>query len=292
MGPLESQGRRTRACRLPPNCTPASPARHCTPPTPRCARTRPRSARRSRPRTTSSRACRTSAPRNGISRTRPGSSRTSCSQPFLPGYRSFHPRYGYLFNSYYETVGPFFPRLQRGLLARPTVEEIYRYRDHVDACMKELIDRRPCRALGRDRRSRDARAPPRAAAPGTAPHRHQAHIRGESPAPGLSRAARGAPRGSRRDAVHLAGAAGGRLRDRPRRRRLRFRQRGAAPPRLSQRVSHRRAPRHQRRVPRIHGGRRLPQPGAVAVARLADRARARLAGAALLGERRAAAGRR
>ncbi len=80
MGPPESQGRRTRACRLPPNCTPALPARHCTPPTPRCARTRPRSARRSRPRTTSSRACRTSAPRNGISRTRPGSSRTSCSR--------------------------------------------------------------------------------------------------------------------------------------------------------------------------------------------------------------------
>jgi ergothioneine biosynthesis protein EgtB len=60
-------------------------------------------------------------------------------EPFLPGYRSFHPRYGYLFNSYYETVGPFFPRLQRGLLTRPTAEEIYRYRDHVDACMKQLI---------------------------------------------------------------------------------------------------------------------------------------------------------
>ena len=41
--------------------------------------------------------------------------------------------------------------------------------------------------------------------------------------------------------------------------RLRFRQRRAAPPRLSQRVSHRRAARHQRRVPRVHGGRRLPE---------------------------------
>lgn len=44
--------------------------------------------------------------------------------PYLKPYRLFHERYGYLFNSYYETVGSFFPRPQRGLLARPTVEEI------------------------------------------------------------------------------------------------------------------------------------------------------------------------
>ena len=60
-------------------------------------------------------------------------------EPYLPGYRCFHPRYGYLFNSYYETVGAFFPRLQRGVLTRPSVEEIYRYRDHVDAGMRELM---------------------------------------------------------------------------------------------------------------------------------------------------------
>ena len=64
-------------------------------------------------------------------------------EPFLPGYRPFHPRYGYLFNSYYETVGRFFPRQQRGLLARPTVEEIHRYRDHVDHRMRELLDTAP-----------------------------------------------------------------------------------------------------------------------------------------------------
>ena len=60
--------------------------------------------------------------------------------PFLRGYQAFHPAYGFLFNSYYETVGRFFPRLQRGLLSRPTVEEIYRYRDHVDRHMLELLD--------------------------------------------------------------------------------------------------------------------------------------------------------
>jgi ergothioneine biosynthesis protein EgtB len=61
--------------------------------------------------------------------------------PFLPGYRAFHPQYGYLFNSYYETVGTFFPRPLRGLLSRPTVEEVYRYRAHVDQHMAELIGR-------------------------------------------------------------------------------------------------------------------------------------------------------
>ncbi len=60
--------------------------------------------------------------------------------PFLRGYSPFHPAYGYLFNSYYETVGRFYPRLQRGLLSRPTVEEIYRYREHVERHVHDLID--------------------------------------------------------------------------------------------------------------------------------------------------------
>ena len=61
--------------------------------------------------------------------------------PLLPGYRPFHPRYGYLFNSYYETVGSFFPRPMRGLLSRPTVEDVYRYRAHVDEHMVQLVAR-------------------------------------------------------------------------------------------------------------------------------------------------------
>ena len=62
-------------------------------------------------------------------------------QPFFPDYRPFHPRFGYLFNSYYETVGSFFPRLQRGSLSRPTVQEVHGYRKHVDAHMAELLAR-------------------------------------------------------------------------------------------------------------------------------------------------------
>src|SRR5215813_5251742 len=61
--------------------------------------------------------------------------------PALAGYRAFHPRYGYLFNSYYETVGTFFPRPMRGMLSRPTVAEVYAYRAHVDEHMQRLIER-------------------------------------------------------------------------------------------------------------------------------------------------------
>ncbi len=52
----------------------------------------------------------------------------------------FDPAYAYLFNSYYETVGPRHPRPRRGLLSRPSVDEIARYRAYVDRAMHELID--------------------------------------------------------------------------------------------------------------------------------------------------------
>jgi len=55
----------------------------------------------------------------------------------VPGYRSPHPSYAYLFNSYYVAAGERHSRPQRGLLSRPTVEEVYRYRAHVD---REMID--------------------------------------------------------------------------------------------------------------------------------------------------------
>ena len=63
-------------------------------------------------------------------------------RPFLPGYRAFHPRFEYLFNSYYEQTGTgFWPRAERGLLSRPTVAEVYDYRRHVDSGMEALIAR-------------------------------------------------------------------------------------------------------------------------------------------------------
>src|SRR5438270_11835047 len=60
--------------------------------------------------------------------------------PRLDGYTAFDPDYGFLFNSYYEAVGPRHPRPHRGLLSRPSVDDIARYRAHVDDSMHKLID--------------------------------------------------------------------------------------------------------------------------------------------------------
>src|SRR4051794_26726223 len=60
--------------------------------------------------------------------------------PHSTGYAPYHPAYEYLFNSYYEAVGPRHPRTQRGLLSRPTIDDIARYRMHVDAAMARLFD--------------------------------------------------------------------------------------------------------------------------------------------------------
>ncbi len=59
-----------------------------------------------------------------------------------PAYRQFDERYHHLFNSYYYTVGDMHRRARRGVLSRPTVSEIHKYREHVDAAMLELIERR------------------------------------------------------------------------------------------------------------------------------------------------------
>src|SRR4051794_23017012 len=59
---------------------------------------------------------------------------------FLPDYQSPHPQYGFLFNSYYNAVGPFYSRPHRGLLSRPTVKEVFRYRADIDFLVSELIE--------------------------------------------------------------------------------------------------------------------------------------------------------
>jgi ergothioneine biosynthesis protein EgtB len=61
-------------------------------------------------------------------------------RPHAGDYRVFDPAYEYLFNSYYEAVGPRHPRPQRGMITRPGVEEILAYRRHVTRAMVELIE--------------------------------------------------------------------------------------------------------------------------------------------------------
>lgn len=60
-------------------------------------------------------------------------------QAHANGYRVFDPRFHYLFNSYYEALGPRHPRPQRGLLTRPSLEEVHAYRHHVDEAVRALL---------------------------------------------------------------------------------------------------------------------------------------------------------
>src|SRR5262249_43581522 len=66
---------------------------------------------------------------------------------FVPGYRPVDERYAYLFNSYYEAVGPRQPRPRRGHLSRPDLDEVRAYRDTIDRRMERFLADLPA-ALG------------------------------------------------------------------------------------------------------------------------------------------------
>ena len=72
---------------------------------------------------------------------------------YVPDYQSFSDAYAYIFNSYYEAVGARHPRAERGLLSRPGIDEIARYRVHVDDAMRERI-RAGCPELPFDKQRR------------------------------------------------------------------------------------------------------------------------------------------
>ncbi|MGB5241755.1 MAG: ergothioneine biosynthesis protein EgtB [Prochlorococcaceae cyanobacterium] len=61
-------------------------------------------------------------------------------QPHLPGHAPADSRWGYLFNSYYDTIGERHPRPQRGLLSRPPMREVMAWRRRVDAGLEELLE--------------------------------------------------------------------------------------------------------------------------------------------------------
>jgi ergothioneine biosynthesis protein EgtB len=59
----------------------------------------------------------------------------------LPGYRVFDERFAFCFNSYYESLGPRQPRPERGLLTRPSAEEVRAYRAYADENLRALLAR-------------------------------------------------------------------------------------------------------------------------------------------------------
>ncbi|MGI8813301.1 MAG: ergothioneine biosynthesis protein EgtB [Pyrinomonadaceae bacterium] len=58
---------------------------------------------------------------------------------YAADYRVFDERFGFLFNSYYNSIGERTSRDHRGDLSRPTVKNVFEYRKHVDAAMAKLL---------------------------------------------------------------------------------------------------------------------------------------------------------
>lgn len=59
---------------------------------------------------------------------------------FQDNYQEFNPQFGFLFNSYYNTIGERTQRQNRGDLSRPTVKEAFAYRQYVDNEMLAFFD--------------------------------------------------------------------------------------------------------------------------------------------------------
>ena len=65
----------------------------------------------------------------------------------LFGYTPFDERYAFLFNSYYEAEGPRHARPRRGMLSRPSLDEVRHYRAHVDEALERALPSRAPAAL-------------------------------------------------------------------------------------------------------------------------------------------------
>ncbi len=63
------------------------------------------------------------------------------------GYHPFDERYAFLFNSYYEAEGPRHARARRGMLSRPSLDEVRAFRAHVDEALERALPSLPTAAL-------------------------------------------------------------------------------------------------------------------------------------------------
>ena len=206
-------------------------------------------------------------------------------QPNNPDYETFDERFAFLFNSYYVAAGPRHARPKRGLITRPNAAEVADYRAHVDAAVERLIADASAAALPEIARILEIGL--------NHEEQHQElmltdilHAFAQNPtAPGLRRELAAAAQPAAQDGyvdlpegIHTIGHQGEDYcfdNERP----------GAS--RAGRAGAHRALARDQRRMARIHQGRRLRQPGAVALRRLGRGAERGLAGARpLAGPRR------
>jgi ergothioneine biosynthesis protein EgtB len=58
---------------------------------------------------------------------------------YAKGYRAFNETYKVLFNSYYNGVGDRHPRVERGLVSRPSLAEVLAYRKYVDSAIESWL---------------------------------------------------------------------------------------------------------------------------------------------------------
>jgi hypothetical protein len=185
-------------------------------------------------------------------------------ETFVLKGKPFNAGYGFLFNSYYNAIGERHPRPERGMLSRPSLEEVLAYRKQVDDAIARLGGDARLIELGLQHEQQ-----------------HQElmltdlkHLLSRNPLK---------PAYQKQWPLTAIEA---REPGRPRRRGLLLRQRNAAPPRVAGRLRDGLASRHPRRFPGVHRRRRLSSPRAVAFGGMGCRDGARLAGAALLGEAR------
>ena len=62
-------------------------------------------------------------------------------EKFEDKFAAFHPAFRVLFNSYYNGVGEKHPRAQRGILTRPSLQEVKLYRQNIDQRIASVWDR-------------------------------------------------------------------------------------------------------------------------------------------------------
>ncbi len=207
---------------------------------------------------------------------------------FVRGYHVFNPDFTWLFNSYYQSFSVFPEKRLRSSFSRPGIEEILRFRAHVDEAIERMLEQDvEAGGVEADRTRRQ----PRRAAPGTGADRHSARVLHQSSAAGICSRHPGQRKNIQAGFDAFPALRGRHAGSRACRRRILLRQRTAASSRVAGAVFSCRAAGDLRRICRIHGRRRLSPSGVLALGRMERGQQPSLARARSTGRARPATGR-